>query len=73
MKYTPEVVDGQTVYGARSVSYKPYGLLALRLQWKELQYELYLEGNNLTNHHYYDLGNVEQPGFWLMAGAKWKF
>ena len=73
VKYTPEAVDGQTVYGARSVSYKPYGLLDLRLQWKERQYELYLEGNNLTNHHYYDLGNVEQPGFWLMAGAKWKF
>ena len=73
VKYTPEVVGRQTVYGARSVSYKPYGLLDLRLQWKERQYELYLEGNNLTNHHYYDLGNVEQPGFWLMAGAKWKF
>ena len=22
---------------------------------------------------YFDLGNVEQPGFWLMTGAKVKF
>ena len=73
VKYTPEIVDGKTSYGARTVSYNPFGLLDLRLQWKDKQYEVYLEGNNLTNYRYYDLGNVEQPGFWLMAGAKWIF
>jgi len=35
--------------------------------------ELYLQATNITNHRYYDLGSVPQPGIWLMAGAKLKF
>lgn len=50
--------------------YSPYALIDAKLSWKEKRYELALSLNNLTNHHYYDLGNVEQPGFWLMASAK---
>ena len=73
VKYTPRIVDGKTEYDARAVSYNPFGLLDLRLQWKDRHYEAYLEANNLTNYRYYDLGNVVQPGFWLMAGAKWFF
>ena len=73
VKYTPEIVDGKTTYEVRTVSYNPFGLLDLRLQWKDKHYEIYLEANNLTSHRCYDLGNVEQPGFWLMAGAQWKF
>lgn len=53
--------------------YSPYGLLDVKLLWNAKKYELSLSMNNLTGHRYYDLGNVEQPGFWLMAGAKWKF
>ena len=51
------------------VSYEPYALLDLRIQWKTPKYKIYVEGNNLTNHTYYDLGNVPQPGFWFKAGA----
>lgn len=54
-------------------AYNPYGLLDLKLQWTARKYELSVTMNNLTAHRYFDLGNVEQPGFWLMAGAKWKF
>lgn len=32
--------------------------------------ELYLQATNITNHRYYDLGSVPQPGIWLMAGAR---
>ena len=53
--------------------YHPYGLLDLKLLWTAKRYELSLSMNNLTSYRYYDLGNVEQPGFWLMAGAKFKF
>lgn len=53
--------------------YKPYGLLDLKLVWNKPRYELSLTMNNLTSHRYYDLGNVQQPGFWLLAGAKYKF
>ena len=50
--------------------YSPYALLDAKLCWKERHYELSLSLNNITNTHYYDIGNVEQPGFWLMAAAK---
>lgn len=53
--------------------YKPYGLLDLRLTYTTQRFGIWLEGNNLTSYRYYDLGNVLQPGFWLMAGAKLKF
>lgn len=62
--------------GKPSGTLAPYGttgLLDLKLQWVEKTYSLYLQGNNLTNHKYYDLGNVQQPGFWFMAGVKKMF
>ncbi|MCF0187414.1 MAG: TonB-dependent receptor [Bacteroidaceae bacterium] len=54
----------------------PYGTVALldmKLQWEDKKFTVYLQGNNLTNHRYYDLGNVRQPGFWLMGGIKRMF
>ena len=51
------------------VDYEPYTLLDLRLQWTAPRYRIYLEGNNLTNHTYYDLGNIPQPGFCFKVGA----
>ena len=50
--------------------YTPFGLLDLKLRWQAPRYELSLSMNNLTSYRYYDIGNVIQPGFWLMAGAK---
>ncbi|MBO4431136.1 MAG: TonB-dependent receptor [Bacteroidaceae bacterium] len=47
-----------------------YGTLDVKLQWTHPRYTLYVQANNLTNHKYYDFANVEQPGVWLMAGAK---
>ena len=52
--------------------YAPFGLLDVKLLWTKPRYELSLAMNNLTSYRYYDLGNVLQPGFWLMAGAKIK-
>lgn len=74
IRYTPvSDGDGGVTYEAAKSAYHPYGLLDLRLQWVASRYDLYVEGNNLTDHRYYDIGNVRQPGFWLMAGGKWKF
>ncbi len=50
--------------------YGTYGNLDVKLQWQELKYVLYVQASNLTNHKYYDYANVEQPGIWIMAGAK---
>lgn len=52
---------------------QPYGahaLLDCRLQWNIRRYDLFCDLTNLTSHRYYDLSNVRQPGFMLMAGAK---
>lgn len=54
---------------------KPYGthaLLDCRLTWRAPRYELFADLSNLTAKRYYDLGNVRQPGFLVMAGAKWR-
>ena len=51
-------------------SYGTFGTLDLKAQWETRLYTLYLQANNLTNHKYYDFANVQQPGLWLMAGAK---
>lgn len=62
--------DGKNT-GVRT-PYGTYGILDLKLQWVEPKYTLFLQGNNLTDHSYYDLGNVAQPGFWFMGGVKVK-
>ena len=54
----------------RLVPYSPYATLDLRLRWSAPHYELWLEGTNLTNHRYYDLGNIPQPGIIILAGAR---
>lgn len=54
---------------------RPYGthaLLDLRLQWKARKYTLYADFSNLTNHHYYDLANVRQPGLVVLGGAAFR-
>ena len=53
--------------------YHPYSVVDARLDWHQDSYTLYLEGNNLTGHHYVDYGNVPQPGCWITAGYAKKF
>ena len=48
--------------------YHPYSVIDARIDWHQDNYTLYLEGNNLTGHHYIDYGNVPQPGCWITAG-----
>ena len=42
----------------------------LKLKWVEERYSIFAQANNLTNKHYYDISNVQQPGLWVMAGVK---
>lgn len=51
-------------------SYGTFGTLDLKLQWQQPHYTLYVQGNNLTGHKYYDFANIQQPGFWFMGGVK---
>ena len=58
--------------GGKLVSYHPYAMLDAKLQWETPRYQLYVQATNITNHRYYDLGSVPQPGIWVMAGARLK-
>jgi len=55
------------------VGYSPYATLDLKIRWTRPHYELWVEGTNITNHTYYDLGNIPQPGIVALAGARVKF
>ncbi|MGM9802937.1 MAG: TonB-dependent receptor plug domain-containing protein [Muribaculaceae bacterium] len=55
------------------IDYKPYAVLDLKLQFTKPTYELWVSANNLTDHTYYDFGNIPQPGLWIMAGGSYRF
>ena len=63
---------GNYVSKGNLVPYHPYAMLDAKLQWDARHYQLYVQVTNLTNHRYYDLGSVPQPGIWVMAGARLK-
>ena len=50
--------------------YKPYAVLDLRVNYNWRFLTFYVTANNLTNHRYYDFGNIQQPGIWIMGGVK---
>jgi len=54
----------------KSEKYGTFGNLDLKLMWTDKLYTLYVKANNLTNHKYYDIANVQQPGLWVMGGVK---
>ena len=45
----------------------------MKLHWTTDRYQLFCDLRNLTDSRYFDLGNVEQPGFFVMAGASYTF
>lgn len=55
---------------------RPYGthaLLDLRLSWTATRWSLYADLSNLTNHTYYDQGNVRQPGLAVLCGGTFRW
>ncbi len=53
--------------------FKPYGVLDAKLSYKWKGFDFYVEANNLTDHVYYDFGQIAQPGFWFMTGVRFSF
>ncbi|MDR1683411.1 MAG: TonB-dependent receptor [Candidatus Symbiothrix sp.] len=49
--------------------YPPFALLDLKINWKIDRFNVYFTANNLLNTAYYDLGNIPQPGFWILGGV----
>lgn len=56
----------------RMNGYHPYAKLDGRLTWSEPTWQLFVKADNITNHRYYDIGAVPQPGIWIMAGGNIK-
>jgi vitamin B12 transporter len=53
----------------RMNGYSPYTKIDCKIQWKTDKYDLYVKADNITNHRYYDLTDIRQPGIWIMAGG----
>ena len=63
---------GSYVSEGKLVPYDPYAMIDAKLQWEAPCYQLFVQATNITNHRYYDLGSVPQPGIWVMAGARFR-
>ncbi|MCI1247038.1 MAG: TonB-dependent receptor [Prevotella sp.] len=48
--------------------YSSYGILDGKLSWDNTNWKAYIEANNILDKDYVEVGNVPQPGFWLIAG-----
>jgi vitamin B12 transporter len=53
-------------------SYKPFGLIDLKIGWTYKNWDVYLTGKNLTDTKYSDFGGLMQPGRSVMAGFRFK-
>jgi iron complex outermembrane receptor protein len=61
--------EGKNIF--KETAFPAFSLLDLKLNWKLNNVTVYLTINNLFNVSYYDRGNIPQPGFWLIGGARW--
>lgn len=51
--------------------YKPFSLLDLKINYQLRNCNIYTNINNLFNTEYFDLGNLPQPGVWVMVGMNY--
>lgn len=54
----------------KETPYSTIGLLNLKVMYLYKNIEFSLSASNLLNRKYYDIGNVEQPGLWVIGGVK---
>lgn len=64
-------VNASMRYHDRVGDYDPYATLDVKLRWSDPRYEVWVQGTNVTDTHYTDIGGVPQPGIWVTAGLKW--
>lgn len=50
--------------------YEPFLLMDVKLKYVRKRFVIFIESTNLFDIDYYDLGNVRQPGRWLIAGIE---
>lgn len=71
-------MGGYEVYNADHQStgvikeYPSYCLFDVKLLWDTSKYQIFAEANNLLDRHYYDFGNIPQPGVLINAGVRYR-
>ncbi len=58
-------------FGER-VNYNPFSVVDVKLNYPIGKLNIYINANNIFNTTYLDLGNLPQPGFWMMGGIVYK-
>ncbi|MDL2312753.1 TonB-dependent receptor plug domain-containing protein [Bacteroidales bacterium OttesenSCG-928-B11] len=53
-------------------SYPAYGVLDLKLNYEWRTAKFYVEISNVLNQKYFDIGDLEQPGAWVIGGVRVK-
>ncbi|MDA3865638.1 MAG: TonB-dependent receptor [Salinivirgaceae bacterium] len=53
------------------VDYKPFWTINVRAGWKNVNWNVFTEVNNLSGETYFDISNVPQPGRWVLFGAQY--
>lgn len=56
-----------------NVDYPAFSTLDLKLNYTYDDISFNISLNNLYNTHYFDRGNIPQPGFWLTGGISYTF
>jgi vitamin B12 transporter len=67
-----EVYDANNKATGNIHSYPSFCLMDLKVQWDKPNYQLYASVDNLFDRHYYDYGNIPQPGVWVNVGAMFR-
>ncbi len=57
----------------RTNGFHPYTKIDMKVAWETPRYNLFIKADNITNHRYYDIGTVLQPGIWVMVGGAYRF
>ena len=73
MRYTQVKNYGTVIYEATTSDYKPFCLFDAKMMWKQAKYSIYIQCDNIIGKRYYDIGNVKQPGTWIMSGVNFRF
>ncbi|MFO8086512.1 MAG: TonB-dependent receptor [Bacteroidales bacterium] len=65
------IIYSDGAYG-QSVSYDPFWMVDVKLQYSPKAWDFFIKVSNLCNTAYYDIGNIPQPGRWISAGLNFQ-
>jgi vitamin B12 transporter len=54
-------------------AYKGFTTTDIKLFWRPLNFDIYLNCNNIFDTRHYDFGNIIMPGRWIFGGINYKF